>query len=586
MLRLIIPKESSLLINQIWQPLPGTRQSEIYPYLRKPDLLSSNSCLIRTPEQIILIDAGALAAQTADLCRIIKECHRERTCPVIIYLTHCHIDHSLQVTRHRQILPTASIWIAIQEKGAGYLTKGDPRKTIAELYGMIFPSMQPDIRLLTAQDRKRGALRRINLAPDVLLMLQTEAVPTDLGRPLFKQTISMCGGDELEIYPAPGHSPDSVCIRVGEVLFIGDLLAAANPMVAGISGWHRDDLIDTLQQVLWLLDNMPIRFCYPGHGGIIPADKARDILQRLQLKTCRLGDVTEMNEARLFQITDFALELIDEAEEVFSSIAGRLLYVAYQLEQLEEEAAADRCRSAMPMEQIDACLLEFRNLCHSLDAGKIRRVEFAHGALHIVEKIKTLFDPRPLSAILPQSLINRGTSLLLDFIGIANGCRNLEEFIPTDVNAVIDDVVQAWQSNPHLDASIIDYSDDYEKYLAALVLRIGHEAVANRPALCFAPLDKIPFVRIAAARFFDTLLNFLEWLKQTDASSINIATGIDRISPFITVMPRGRDGSSPTFHEEKKINSFTRRFRLCGLILKMENKNFRLTLVDDRGERE
>jgi hypothetical protein len=443
--------------------------------------------------------------------------------------------------------------------------------------------MQPDIRLLTAQDRKRGSFRRINLSPDVLLMLQTEVVQTDLGRPLFRQTISTNGSDALEIYPAPGHSPDSVCIRVGEVLFIGDLLAAANPMVAGISGWHRDDLIDTLKQVLWLLDNMPIRFCYPGHGGIIPADKARDILQRLRLKTSRLGDVTEMNEARLFQITDFALELIDEAEEVFSSIAGRLLYVAYQLEQLEEEAAADRCRKAMPMEQIDACLLEFRNLCRSLDAGKIRRVEFAHGALHIVEKIKTLFDPRPLSAILSQSLINRGTSLLLDFIGIANGCRNLEEFIPTDVNALIDDVVQAWQSNPHLDTSIIDYSDDYEKYLAALVLRIGHEPVANRPALCFAPLDKIPFVRIAAARFFDTLLNFLEWIKQADPSSINIATGIDRTGPFITVMPRGRDGSSPTFHEGKKINSFNRRFRMCGLILKIEQDSFRLTLAIDVG---
>jgi glyoxylase-like metal-dependent hydrolase (beta-lactamase superfamily II) len=572
-----------LLINQIWQPLPGTGQSEIYPYLRKPDLLSSNSCLIRTPEQIILIDAGALAAQTDDLGRIIKECHQELSRPVIIYLTHCHIDHSLQVTRHRQILPAASFWIAIQEKGAGYLTKGDPRKTIAELYGMIFPSMQPDISLLTAQDRKKKALRRVNLAPDVLLMLQTETVPTDLGRPLFKQTISMGGGDELEIYPAPGHSPDSVCIRAGEVLFIGDLLAAANPMVAGISGWHRDDLIDTLQQVLWLLDNMPISFCYPGHGGIIPADKARDVFQRLHHKTCRLGDVTQMNEERLFQITDFALELIDEAEEVFSSIAGRLLYVAYQLEQLEEEAAADRCRTAMPMEQIDACLLEFRNLCHSLDAGKIRRVEFAHGALHIVEKIKTLFDPRPLSAILSQSLINRGTSLLLDFIGIANGFRNLEEFIPTDVNALIDDVVQAWQSDPHLDASIIDDSDDYEKYLAALVLRIGHEPVANRPALCFAPPDKIPFVRIAAARFFDTLLNFLEWIKQADPSSINIATGIDRTGPFITVMPKWPDGSSSTFHEGKKINSFNRRFRLCGLILKMEKDGFRLTLAIDVG---
>jgi glyoxylase-like metal-dependent hydrolase (beta-lactamase superfamily II) len=82
-----------VLINQVWQPLPGTRQAEIYPYLRKPDLLSSNSCLIRTPEQIIMIDAGALAAQTADLGRMLKECLRERSRPVIIYLTHCHIDH-------------------------------------------------------------------------------------------------------------------------------------------------------------------------------------------------------------------------------------------------------------------------------------------------------------------------------------------------------------------------------------------------------------------------------------------------------------------------------------------------------------
>ena len=119
-----------MLINQIWQPLPGTRRSEIYPYLRKPDLLSSNSCLIRTPEQIILIDAGALASQTADLARIIKECHGERFRPVIIYLTHCHIDHSLQVTSHRQMLPTASVWIAIQEKGAGYLTEGIQEKPL------------------------------------------------------------------------------------------------------------------------------------------------------------------------------------------------------------------------------------------------------------------------------------------------------------------------------------------------------------------------------------------------------------------------------------------------------------------------
>lgn len=573
-----------MLINQIWQPLPGARQAEIYPYLRNPDVLSSNSCLIRTPDQIILIDAGALASQTAELSRILGECDRQRSRPVMIYLTHCHIDHSLQVSAQRQMVTTAPVWIAVQEEGAAYLIDGDRHKTIAELYGTTFPAMQPDLRLLTAQDRKRHSPRRVNIGPGVVLTLQMEAVPTNLGQTLLRQTISMGGGDHLEVYPAPGHSPDSVCIRAGEILFIGDLLTAANPMVAGISGWHRENLIDTLEQIRWLLDHLAIRFCYPGHGGIIPADKVRSILERLQHKTSRLGGVTQMNEERLFQITDYALELIDEAEEVFTAIAGRLLYVAYQLEQLEEEEAARGCRAAMNMDEIDACLSEFRNICRWLADAKMQRVEFAHGALRIIERIKSLFDPGPLGAILPQSLINRGTSLLLDFIGVASGCRNLEEFIPADINALVEDVVQAWQVNPHQDASVIDQADDYGKYLAALVLRVGYGPAADRPAVNFTSLENLPFVRIAAGRFIDTLLNFLDWLKLANPPSIAIVTTVHMNNPMISVLPRGWDGSTPTPHQEKKINSFSRRFRLCGLVLKTEEDSFQLTLAEEQDE--
>ncbi|MBN1662936.1 MAG: MBL fold metallo-hydrolase [Deltaproteobacteria bacterium] len=572
-----------MLTNKSWQPLPGTRQAEIYPYTRKPDLLSSNSCLIRTPEQIVLIDAGALFAQTVDLCRIIKESLQERPRPVLIYLTHCHIDHVLHVDTYRQILTEAFVRVAIQEDGAHYLAEGNQQKTIAELYGIPFPPIQSNIHLLTAQDRENGGYRHIHLEPGVLLTLQMEAVPTDMERPFLRQTISIGGGDNLEVYPATGHSRDSVCILIGEILFIGDLLAAVNPMLAGISDWNRDDLIHTLKQVLWLLENKPIRFCFPGHGGIFPVDKTKELLQRMLGKISRMGAVTEMNKDRLFQVTDFALELIDEAEEVFSSIAGRLLYVAYQLEQLEEDDAAEHCRTAMNMDQIDACLFEFRTLCVCLDAGEILRVEFAFGVLRVVEKIKTLFDPRPLSAILPQSMINRGTSLLLDFIGIANGYRNLEEFIPADLNALLEDVIQAWQSNPHIDTSIVDFADDNEKYLAALVARIGYRPAADLPALCFAPTDNLPFVRIAAARFGDTLPDFLEWLKKAAPASINIATGIDRSRPFIAIMPQGRDGLPATPLHGGKINTFTRRFHLCGMTLKTEKDGFLLTFAFDQG---
>lgn len=571
-----------MLINQVWQPLPGTRQAEIYPYLRKPDLLSSNSCLIRTSEQIILIDTGALAAQTADLFKIIKKCHLERPRPVIIYLTHCHIDHCLQVNAHRQFAFGMHVWIAIQEEGADYLVCGDRGKTIAELYGTSFPSMQPDIRLLTKQDRTRGASRFINIAPGLLMKLTMELIRTERGQAFYKQTVSMGGGDDLDIYQSPGHSPDSICIRIGEILFIGDLLAAANPMVAGISGWNRDHIINTKEQVQMLLETLPISVCYPGHGGIMPASKARDVLRCLQQKTSLLGDVNLMNEERLFQIADYALELIDEAEEVFSSIAGRLLYVAYHLERLEEPQAALRCRNAMQMDQIDDCLLEFRNLCLLLDSKKIIRVEFAHRALRIIEKIKVLFDPRPLAVILPRILVNRANSLILDFISIANGYRNLEEFIPADVNALIEDTLRLWQFSPHLDASVIDEACEREKYLASLVLRIGHEPAANRPVLNFQPLNTIPFVHIAASRFGDTLLAFLDWIKQTKTSSITITTGMDGANPFITMTIDSLCDFSLTPHEEKKIRSFQRRFRMCGLLLKIEDVGFRWTFVDNQ----
>jgi glyoxylase-like metal-dependent hydrolase (beta-lactamase superfamily II) len=577
-------KEFALLINKEWQPLPGTHAAEIYPYLRKPDLLSSNSCVIRTPQQIILIDAGALPAQTHELCGIIRKCYQEQPRPVLLYLTHCHIDHTLSINNFRQMLEPGSVWIAIQEEGARYLTRGDSRKTIAELYGIDCPSSRPDIHLLTGQDHVDGSIRCIDLPSDVPLTLKTEIIPTREDQSLLCQKISMGSGDYMEFYPIPGHSPDSVCIRIGGILFIGDLLAAANPMVAGISGWNRDDLIQTLRQVLWLLDNRPVAFCYPGHGGILPADKIRGILRQLQEKTRRLGDMMEMNEDRLFKITDFALELIDEAEEVFSSIAGRLLYVAYQLEKLEEEEAADRCRSIMPMDEIDACLTDFRHLCFELDGGKIRRVEFAHSVLHVVQKVKSLFDPRPLAAVLPQTLINRGTRLLLDFIGIANGSRNLEEFIPTDLNALIGDMVQQWKHPPQLDNSIIDYADDYDKYLAGLTSRIGYGPVGKQPVLSFEAPDNLPLVRIAAARLTDTLLNFLEWLKQSDPQSIRIAAGMGERSPFIEILPKGPDGSFPIPDHEKKLNAFQRRFRICGLILKPDNEGFRLNIAEHESE--
>ena len=135
-----------MLINRIWQPVPGAQQAEIYPFIRKPDVLSSNAFLIRTPEAILLIDPGAIREQAVALHEIITGLIREKPRPVLVYLTHCHIDHSLLAAEFGPLKDLADIHAVVHEAGAKALRASDRRLTLAELYGRPYPHFQLDIR--------------------------------------------------------------------------------------------------------------------------------------------------------------------------------------------------------------------------------------------------------------------------------------------------------------------------------------------------------------------------------------------------------------------------------------------------------
>ena len=551
-----------MLINRAWQPLPGSRRAEIYPYIRKPDLLSSNSCLIRTEEQILLLDPGALAEQTRDLSGVIRLCQQQKSRPLLIYLTHCHVDHLLQALASRQEVAGGPAWIAVHEAGAQTLTRGDRKRSMAELYGIPFSPFTPDFLLLTAQDRQSLTPREIRLSCDRTLTLHTELLGPLDGHPLYRQRIPLGDGEYLSLYHAPGHSPDGVCFQIGRVLFIGDLLAAANPMIAGISGWNRDDYLLTLSHTLWLLDNAGIGLCCPGHGEILPAGDTRESLKRLIQEASRLGDLEEVNRERMLFTAEFALELVDEAEEIFSAISGRIGYVSYQLESLEEPEAASACRALMDMDGIDACLADFRQLCREVEAGRLLKIKFVLAALQRVKKIRKLFDRGRLEAVIQPSLLNRVDRLLLDFIGVAKGARNPEEFVWTDLERALRQIIRELQANPRTDSAIIDASDRKEDYLAALTARIGYADLFEKTLLEVSCAAQLPPVRLAAARFADTLTHLLEFLAVRGAGSLSIRTGIKRGIPWLRILAQGE--ALPPGIGEKKSRSFEKRFRMSG----------------------
>ncbi|MFA5309271.1 MAG: MBL fold metallo-hydrolase [Dehalococcoidales bacterium] len=79
------------------------------------------------------------------------------------------------------------------------------------------------------------------------------------------------GGIDLELIPAPGHSPDCVCYywREPKVLFCGDVLFQMNTGRVDLPGGSADDLKISIEA----LSRLDIELLLPGHmGGVAGAD--------------------------------------------------------------------------------------------------------------------------------------------------------------------------------------------------------------------------------------------------------------------------------------------------------------------------
>jgi glyoxylase-like metal-dependent hydrolase (beta-lactamase superfamily II) len=495
-----------MLINRIWQPVPGAHQAEIYPFIRKPDILSSNAFLIRTPEAILLIDPGAIREQAVALHEIITGLIRENPRPVLVYLTHCHIDHSLQAAEFGPLKDLADIHVVVHEAGAKALRACDRRLTLAEIYGRQYPHFQLDIRDFSASTPFAG-----NGAGEIYTKRVFPCHQCLLG-----------GGDVLDAYYTPGHSPDSVCLRIGRLLFIGDLLNATVPMVAGIMGWNQSHFLQSVDDVIRLIDDRQIDSCLPSHGEEMTGSAVTAVLQGLRKEAAGLESVLETDENRVLDTAAYALELLEEAQAVFSMIAGRLYYLSSCLEELGEPEAAARYSNLMSEDRIDAYLSDFYQFTESWRKGDRLDLEFVYKVLGIVQKLQRSFDPEKLTGVIHRSLLKRAASLMTDFIEMMRGKDRQDHFHQTDLAMILKELVREWTTSLHADASILDTAHDHALFLEALAARIGYlplfDDVEIRCRASVAPVN----VTLDREHFSDALTCLLEVMAGAGARKIEL----------------------------------------------------------------
>lgn len=69
---------------------------------------------------------------------------------------------------------------------------------------------------------------------------------------------------ELEVIHTPGHSPGGICLKTGNIIFVGDTLFQGSIGRTDFPGGSYEQLINNIKQKLLCYDDEVV--AYPGHG--------------------------------------------------------------------------------------------------------------------------------------------------------------------------------------------------------------------------------------------------------------------------------------------------------------------------------
>lgn len=529
-----------------WQPVPGAPEAALYPLIRKIDTVSSNSYLIATPDALLMIDPGGLAPQAEDLVKVLRDCREERDRPVFVFLTHAHIDHFYGVQSATSFAYEKAIVFAVQEAGAEALEAGDGGITLGTLLKQPISPMSIALPLLT---RERASLPGAACQLAFPNGAEVEITHDTFGSgpaALDREVIRFGPGPALEVLHTPGHSPDSICIRMGSLLFCGDTLFAANPGIAGVVGWSQASLVRSLQGIGALLAGGEIDTVFPGHGRAISGKDAVRVFAAVQRDALELGNISEINSERAAQIAAFAEDSMEQVNELFTIMAGRLYYVSYVVDELGESDLAEKTSSLIRSETVDELLEAFRDYAEEHHRGRKISMHLALKAGQVIGKLERSFNKDELARIIDPSFARRAARLLSDYTTVLRGFTPPAEITLCDIRAMVEALVTGLAVPACSDEDLLSSADDDEAFLSILLARIGTRALLEDVEVTVqagnAPLNGL----VDRDGFVDLLTYILEDIVGALAERIEIdlrQAGPDVVLTLTGTLPEGYQDS-------------------------------------------
>jgi glyoxylase-like metal-dependent hydrolase (beta-lactamase superfamily II) len=552
-----LPGGNDTLIPLVWQPVPGADGAQVYPLIRKIDTISSNSYLIATPDVILLIDPGGLPDQAEQLSLLIGECRRKQDRPVFVFLTHAHVDHFAGILSIPAFASPDVAVFAVQEQGADALELGDAKLTQAELLGRTLPPMKISLHLFPRTWEADAEIPVAEAFPNGAMVTITYD-RSGAGGGLPHARLEFGSGPALDIFHTPGHSPDSVCMKIGGLLFIGDLLFAANPGIAGLCGWDQAALLASLKRVLTIIDDGRIAIVCPGHGRVVTASDAARMLTAVMTDAQALSDIAELNRERAEQAAAFAEDCMEQVNELFTIMAGRLYYVAYVMEELGESDIAGRMGALIPVNTIDELLEAFSAFAEEHHRREQVSIHLALKAGQVIARLDRSFNKEELTHIIDPTLVNRAGRLLSDYTVMLRGFNPPGELSECSLVFVIEAIATGLSVPSCSDDDLLSSADDDTGFIQVLLSRIGTRPLLEDVAFSFETDDRLLVVSVDRDHFTDLVTYILEDLVGTGSDRVAITIRREDRCALVTI-----SGNCTTASTEKNLGRKSFLARLC-----------------------
>jgi len=546
----------------VWQKISGAPSVEIFPIIPKANCISSSCYIFSAPDALVVVDPGASREQTQQISQVLTAALTASPRPVLVFLTHCHQDHSQEATLE---LPAGTeVKRFAHQAGVDALRRRDRNLTTAYLYPWepkICPAQFEGILFASNSAAEPLALES---AAGRRLELHTEPITMPDGTTLKHQWLSLGNGSRLEIYHTPGHSACSISLRIGALLMLGDLPFAANPGVCGLDGWNHKDFLQTLRKVDWLLETPDIAVCCPGHGYCISAPNMREKLRLMETEASNLTDVPLMGAARISALKIYADELLEETAALLTIFSGRLYTVSYYLSMLEEEdSAASKILGSLDIDQIDQILSDFRRVAEAFNTSAMPEWSVVLKGVQVARSLQKTLSGEQVRQLFDLSLVDRAQRRLDDFLSLVRGLQFLQTEQPRAVNESIAELVKRTRAASLAESNdLLEAAEDEQFFLEAVTRRLATHAPLQNVEIEFAAAGQDIRANIGAERLDDILTSLMEGMAGMGVKHIGIATHVAAGSVGIRLSSRER--VDPAAFGKRRLDLYNRTLGWLG----------------------